>query len=194
MKSLRQLTCFVTCVLSLLVGGVVHAGTIDIRLIGVVESVSNYGGLAVGDEIRADLSLFYPSGSMYSNFWGTGYYSSPQNGGFCAPNSYCIISTKITAGSLTFDGTMSAAPLQESKLQVSNGNLVDFDYNALFYKNGAPENFQSDLQSFSATSEVIGAFTTGTLKGSWVKVVPIPAAAWLFGSGLVAFVTFFRRK
>ena len=67
-------------------------------------------------------------------------------------------------------------------------NLVDFDY----LKDTTTPKFNSNVMSFDNLS-------VGTLFGDWegtvtLQAVPIPAAVWLFGSGLLGLAGIARRK
>jgi len=74
------------------------------------------------------------------------------------------------------------------KLVFSADSLSDFDYNAI-----SPESFNSSGLYFDDSG---GA--NGLLLGSWqtsvtLTAVPVPAAVWLFGSGLLGLVGIARK-
>lgn len=64
------------------------------------------------------------------------------------------------------------------------GSLTDFD----FQKTGAPA-FNSSFLSFDDFGSMYGEWTSASL-----TAVPVPAAVWLFGSGLLGLVGMARRK
>lgn len=72
--------------------------------------------------------------------------------------------------------------------------LFDFDFLAQSGVNGAPANFNSSFMFFD---DLGGAY--GDLLGEWranvtISPVPVPAAVWLFGSGLLGLAGIARRK
>jgi hypothetical protein len=67
--------------------------------------------------------------------------------------------------------------------------LTDFDFQAFLGTNGAPADFNSSFTSFDDFDQMIGDWTAIT-----TQVVPVPAAVWLFGSGLVALGGVVRRR
>lgn len=71
-------------------------------------------------------------------------------------------------------------------LTFSSGSLTDFD----FLKTSSPE-FNSSFMAFDDFNSLYGEWTNASL-----TVVPVPAAVWLFGSGLLGLggAAFRRRK
>ena len=75
-------------------------------------------------------------------------------------------------------------------MTLSNSSLTDFDYYALAGVNGAPADFSSFLTGFDDFAFLYGEWrTTVTL-----TPVPVPAAVWLFGSGLIGLLGIARRR
>ena len=73
-----------------------------------------------------------------------------------------------------------------ASLTFSSGSLTDFD----FMKTSPPE-FNSSFMAFDDFNSLYGEWTNASL-----TVVPVPAAVWLFGSGLLGLggAAFRRRK
>ena len=75
-------------------------------------------------------------------------------------------------------------------MTLSNFSLTDFDYYALAGVNGAPADFSSFFTGFDDGAFLYGEWqTTVTL-----TPVPVPAAVWLFGSGLIGLIGIARRR
>ncbi len=69
-------------------------------------------------------------------------------------------------------------------LTFSSGSLMDFD----FQKTSSPA-FNSSFVYFDDYGSLFGEWTNASL-----TVVPVPAAVWLFGSGLLGLIGIARRK
>jgi hypothetical protein len=70
-------------------------------------------------------------------------------------------------------------------LDFLSGSLTNFD----FYKSSTPYSFDSYGLYFDDFDALFGTWTSTTL-----TPVPVPAAVWLFGSGLLGLVGIARRK
>ncbi len=70
-------------------------------------------------------------------------------------------------------------------LTFAAGALTDFSYVA------NSNNFNSDFTSFD---DLFGGSVFGEWTGASITAVPVPAAVWLFGSGLLAMFGWARRK
>ena len=77
-----------------------------------------------------------------------------------------------------------------SYLYFDNYQLTQFDYYAHAGVNGSPSGFRSALLSFD---------DLGRLEGEWrsdvsLAAIPVPAALWLFGSGLLGLLVAARKR
>lgn len=108
----------------------------------------------------------------------------------------------ITVGDLTFDNSMDA--FGGGAITLTAGGAFD---NLLYEANegllGSAAFFDSlSFARFTGSAfngpRVQGQFTELAIAGTWDQstftVVPVPAALWLFGSGLLGLVGFTRRK
>ncbi len=182
MKKIKSILC-----LLILISGSANAALINLTVNGTVDAATNWGGLSAGDAITADLTLDTAS------YTGIGY----ETFNFTGDNALAI-----TAGSFSFDQSMDSA--LNASITFNNGVMYDFNFGALFGVNGAPEDFDSVglniLASRSVTTGKGGnAVTTNyVLAAHWdaatLTAVPVPAAVWLFGSGLLGLAGVARRK
>lgn len=170
-----------------LFSGGTQASLVNLTVNGVVDGALNWGGLSAGDSITAELVLDISSytgiGNEFFSFTGTNTLA-------------------ITAGTHSFDQTMDSA--LNASVSFNNGVIYDLNFGALFGVNSAPEEFDSvGLGILASRSVTTGngkkAVTTDyQLAAHWEAVtltpVPVPAAVWLFGSGLLGLVGFARRK
>ena len=92
----------------------------------------------------------------------------------------------FTASNDTGYGGSSGSSITLSSLST----LTDFDFLAFSGTNGAPEDFSSNFTSFDDLNLMFGDWRTTIV----TAVVPVPAALWLFGSGLIGLVGIARRK
>ena len=103
----------------------------------------------------------------------------------------------ITVGDLTFDNSMDAAGSGEITLSGS-GALTDLTFEANEGQLGSLANFDSFLTSFTGSALSAAPGRLDLINGQWdtssFTVVPVPAAVWLFGSGLLGLVSLARRK
>ena len=95
------------------------------------------------------------------------------------------VGTKIFTAS-NDEGFLTDSP----SITLSNFDLIGFDYLATSGINSAPATFSSSHPYFDDIDNMIGQWQT-TVEFS---PVPVPAAVWLFGSGLIGLVGFARRK
>ena len=110
-----------------------------------------------------------------------------QNG---APDAIALYDTNGILDSLSYEGEM--LPFTEGTvLSVVDSNTVTASISRL--PNGFDTN-NNDLDYQLGCTTPGSANIAGTGDCSVPAVVPVPAAAWLFGSGLVGLVGFARRK
>lgn len=146
-----------------------------------------WGGLTAGDTITADLVLditgYTGIGSETFNFTGSN-------------------TIDVTAGLFSFDESMDSA--LTASVSFYDGVIFDLNLGALFGVNGAPEDFTSyGLNVLADRSVTVGAggkaiTTQYQFVAAWqpaaLTPVPVPAALWLFGSGLIGLAGMARRK
>jgi len=75
-------------------------------------------------------------------------------------------------------------------ITMTNFSLDDFDFLAVIGSNGAPADFSSFFNGFDDFDALYGEWRT-TVE---ISAVPVPAALWLFGSGLMALVLAGRKN
>lgn len=170
----------------LALAGNANAALATLDLIGDVISAQNYGGLTAFASTITATATFDNTG-----FTGVG----DETIYFTGSNTL-----DITAGTLSFDQT-NKTTLSTTSISFTDGLLVDFTYSAIFGMNGAPEDFYSSLDNASADRAVSGPASKDVkLVATWrtaelpITAVPVPAAAWLFGSGLIGLAGIARRK
>jgi hypothetical protein len=107
----------------------------------------------------------------------------------------------ISLGSTLLTGTFSSATVSDTGVfEVTFGSFTDVKHPSLLSYYGMPGgNYDGSLTIlFSAQNSGPGnAFTSTSLFGGSianVAAVPVPAAAWLFGSGLLGLYSAVRRK
>jgi hypothetical protein len=161
----------------LLGAGSAHAALVNFEFIGDVGFSTGYGGLSAGDTVTVtgifdDSALIGGTGTI---LFGSGSGNS----------------LSIDAGSLTFtEAHDSTYALTGASLTLAAGDLSAFDYAAISGINGAPANFDSFFLSFGADADLVGTWQT-TVQ---MAPVPVPAAVWLFGSGLVGLLGVARAR
>lgn len=152
----------------LLSAGSAHAALVNFEFTGNVDFSLGYGGLNAGDTVTVT-GVF--EDSVLSGGSGTiGFGSGSGN------------TLSIAAGSYTFTEVNDALyVLTGASLILTSGALFDFNYQAIGGTNGAPADFDSAFTSFWSDVYLSGTWNT-TVQTS---PVPVPAAVWLFGSGLL---------
>ncbi len=161
-----------------------NAALATFSLTGNVESAEAGGiyNLAIGDTITA-------TGSFDDSLLAGGF------GG--------ITNLLITAGDLTFNNSMEVFGGGEISFN-PDGTLFALTYEANEGQLGSSADFDSFFTIFTglttSPNKVQGSYATYTISGQWdvasfaVTTVPVPAAAWLLGSGLIALVGCARRR
>ena len=152
--------------LMLIIAGNAHSALVNFNLTGEIDSatVGNPFGLTDTDTISA-FAVF--DDSLIAS--GLVDFSDPS------------IAMTITVGSETY--TDAEEFLGGASLYFSGGAFNGLDYSA------TDLTFDSFNFSFVSTGQLAGTWTTAT-----ISPVPVPAAAWLFGSGLLGLVGLARRK
>ncbi|MCW9003661.1 MAG: VPLPA-CTERM sorting domain-containing protein [Gammaproteobacteria bacterium] len=127
---------------------------------------------------------------------------------FGDPNAFNLSSGETIMASGIFDDSVLSAGMHD--VFFGSGNVLSIDVNGTIFTHA-----DDAAASLSFTDGVLtdfdfmvaGSFNSnftqfddfGLMFGEWNAVVatspvPVPAAAWLFGSGLIALVGFVRRK
>lgn len=175
---LRKISRNALAVVALLGAGSAQAALVNFQFSGTVDYSAGYGGLVAGNTVTVtgvfdDSALTAGSGTI--DFTG---------------NSGNTLS--IAAGTYTFTQANDSlfAPSAGASLTLTSGALFDFNYGAIAGVNGALADFGSFFGSFE--SNVV-------LSGTWsptvqMTPVPVPAALWLFGSGLLGLAGVVRRR
>jgi len=95
----------------------------------------------------------------------------------------------ITPGGIDF-GDFTATNEASSTL-----NLTGNDWFRLAISTDGGTNWSGDISSSPAGTNLLNVtFSDGTVLAVDIKVVPVPAAVWLFGSGLLGLVGIARRR
>jgi hypothetical protein len=112
------------------------------------------------------------------------------------------ISATVTAGSFSavFTSNFFTSPVATGFVTDESGNLVQTNWFGTFYSPTAIDNFgtggellnSGSLSTASNGDQYSFADDFGTV-ANW-SVVPIPAAVWLFSSGLIGLIGIARRK
>lgn len=157
-------------------------------------SAYNSAGLAVGSNtMTASFSVSGTPGTVGFSFLSSPYMNTMLTAGGASANANQLMSVSINQGSTkifewkpdgilgnALGGTESADPF------ALNSSLAG---NALF--NPGSGNFAAATNSLST-----GTYTLKITMANYVSAtaVPVPAAVWLFGSGLLGLAGFARRK
>jgi hypothetical protein len=161
----------------LLSAGSAHAALVNFQFTGNVDFSLGYGGLNNGDTVTV-AGVF--DDSVLSGGSGTiGFDSGSGN------------TLSIAAGSYTFTEANDALyTTTGAYITLNSGALFDFNYQAISGINSAPADFDSFFTSFLSDVYLSGTWNT-TVQTS---PVPVPAAVWLFGSGLLGLMGIARRR
>ena len=157
--------------LALVLAGSAQATLVNFELTGTVDSVttSNSSGLDVGSTITAsgvfDDSVLTGVGLESISFADAGNDMT------------------ITAGSVIYTDALESTG--GASLWLFDNQLDSLDYSA------TAGDFSSFFFDFISNGQFAGTWDAGTFT---VTAVPVPAAVWLFGSGLLALVGLSRRK
>lgn len=160
---------------------------------------------------QAAMVNFSVTGLATDNLWGDG---APDGFGLTASNN--TITAVGTFDNVSLGGSGLESVLLDSLIiTVGNATFTQDDENrainfpALLFNAGTFDGIDFDASygglGFFNSAERLMTFTGddgdfGSISGNWdsdsyaVSAVPVPAAAWLFGSGLIALAGFVRRK
>ena len=157
---------------------VTYAATYSFTIEGTVfagnEFFANAYNLTAGDIITA-------TGMFTADLGTIGLETGIVSFGNGSGNS---LSIDLNGTTLTASDDTSFMSATGPSLTFSAGALTDFD----FQKTSLPA-FNSSFLGFDDFDSMYGEWTSTTL-----TAVPVPAAAWLFGSGLLGLVGIARRK
>lgn len=147
-----------------------RAALVNFELTGDVQAaIGNPYGLSVGDTILASGTF---DDSVLMGGTGTVSFADMTN------------NMSISVGSATFTDDMVTV---DAQLTLDNGAFIGLDYTSTEF-----DGFVSIISTFTGSND--------TLAGSWdaaslqVTPVPVPAALWLMGSGLLGLAGVLRRK
>jgi hypothetical protein len=167
----------------------VQAATVNFTVTGSVDSAfGTTFGLNVGSTITAS-GTFDDSAISTSPY--TVYFDLAHSGN----------TMTITAGSLTLNQTQddSYASGGFPKIVFDNsGNFLGIDFHVGFPDYSAFDSYSSNLPNPSTF--ILNDASFNTVSGTWtassfaMTPVPVPAALWLFGSGLLGLVGLTKRK
>lgn len=188
-KALKRAGVSIAGLLMLLGMGGVQAAMVNFTVTGSVDSAfGTTFGLNVGSTITA--SGTFDDSAMSSSPY-TVLFDSAHTG-----NTMTIV-----AGSLTLNQTQddSYATGGYPKIVFNNGgNFLGIDFHVGFLDGSAFDSYSSNLPNPSTFA--INDASYNTVAGTWtastftVTPVPVPAALWLFGSGLLGLVGLTKRK
>ena len=181
-KILKTGFAYITTLLLMFSLGTANAALVNYVITGDVLSGDDFApnvfGLTAGDTITAT-GIFNDS-ALTS---GSGFIDFSSGSG----NTMTInVGTEIfTAANDTDFGTGGGPSITLSSL-----SLADFDFQAFMGSNGAVADFNSNFTSFDDFDMLVGDWQTDIQ----ITAVPVPAAVWLFGSGLIGLAGVARRK
>lgn len=186
MYKINKITGFVIAALMLLTNAAgVSAAYVDFTINGTVTTSLPigkvkgtdvyYGDLLAGDTVTVVGS--FDNSALAGDGSGMIDFSSGSGNSFT-----------INAGTLTFTEANDEILAPYIDLH-AGGVLYDFTFGAVAGINGAPADFNSFFTDFDA-----GTNFSGNWNGITVSAVPVPAAVWLFGSGILGLAGLARRK
>jgi len=204
----------IATILSWTFSSLAQAATVSDLLITEIMANPN----AVSDTQGEWFELFNPTaesvdlnGMVLSDDNSLGHVIASGTGVLINPGSYFVMARNDDStlnGGFVADYTYSRFSLGNTQDQIiishSSGDFLRFDYGAGFAPNGGsmelidavmlPENYAATTTMFGA-----GDFGTPGTAGSFIQPsapapVPIPAAIWLMGSGLLGLTGFSRRQ
>ncbi|HEY9202134.1 MAG TPA: VPLPA-CTERM sorting domain-containing protein [Gammaproteobacteria bacterium] len=170
MKTIKQIKYTLSVVLMALIAGTAQAAQVNFQLTGYVDYVgpANPFSLSTGDSIYA--SGTFDDSTLLS---GTGVIDFSGAGN----------DMTITVGSMALTDEMDI-------FGGANLSLFMGDFDSLDYSTG-DGTFDSFLDSFIGDGSLTGTWVTSSFE---VTPVPLPAAVWLFGMGLLSLAGFARKR
>lgn len=183
-----------------------------IYFVTLIRKLGLLGVLIVPVCAQAAMVNFSVTGFATDNMWNDG---TPDGFGLSsAPND--TITAVGTFDNVSLDGSGLESVLLDS-LTITVGNAIftqddetrATNFPVLLFDGGAFDGIDFDALygdfGYFNSAERLMTFTGdddnfGSIYGNWdgasysVSAVPVPAAAWLFGSGLIALAGFVRRK
>jgi len=157
----------------------VSAATVDGSLI-IGGAYNATGGTDLSDATTIDLSTVFANGGTGDVDGTVNVFTPPGTGGSASLASFAAVPGFFTVGGWTLDlSTLSIVDQTVGVLNLSGTGVLSgngFDATNVDW-------------SFSSQSETSYSMTVTS-----VGVVPLPAAVWLFGSGLLGLVGIARRK
>jgi len=181
-KLLKLNTSFVVTLLLMLSCNNANAALVNYVITGDVvygdEDIPNVFGLTTGDTITAT-GIF--DDSVLTSGSGSIDFSSGSGN-----------TMTINVGTETFNAANDTGFSTGSgpNITLANLALTDFDFLANTGINGAAADFSSYFAEFDDFDGLYGEWRTNIE----ITAVPVPAAVWLFGSGLIGLVGVARRK
>lgn len=155
--------------------GFVHAASVGFTASGDVESADAGNAFLLTDTSTISASGVFDD----SGFTGSGLESFDTT-------------LSLTVGSVSFT---EADEIGDTQIVFQDGSFLGFHFTTGFGNDidGPIAFFDSAFDFFNGEDDNM-AYMDGTWNSTSYAVVPVPAALWLFGSGLIALVGFMRRK
>lgn len=176
----KLLAVLAVSVATLFASGFSHAALVSFTITGTVNAGG--GGLVMNDVITA--TGVFDDSPLNAN--GSGVILFNSGSGNSLSIDYGGLGT-LTA--IDDDNYLNAPPaFLGPEFTITNGLLASFNYRT---KSGLALQLGSDLLAFDSNGSdgLLGTWDTGTF-----SPVPVPAAVWLFGSGLIGLAGVARRK
>ena len=112
-----------------------------------------------------------------------------QNG---APDAVALYESTILLDTLSYEGLFS--PYTEGNALTIKDNNADITSISRIIDGADSNNNTLDFELGCITPGSANIIGSGNCSVTGVNVVPVPAAAWLFGSGIIGLVSLARRK
>lgn len=162
-------------------------GATGVNVAGVLFDVKFRDGSCISLYSSCDKGSVFPGGyegaevashALIEQVFVGQYLASPQLINGCTSTANCIVLTLAYVNSSSYEEmNWLAAQVEPTAFEVCNFRCV-----------------LGITGPFSFDSTSLPMFTNAVWSVSSAPIVPIPAAAWLFGSGLIAFIGIARSK